>query len=69
MPFAQLAPVVRLVANLRSGKRIELIDDPTENTPTHVLFWDAGQKRWILSENRVNASPLMTAEVPASTKS
>jgi hypothetical protein len=54
VPFAQLAPAVRLVADLRAGKAVELIDDPTENTPTHVLLWDAGQKRWTLSENRLD---------------
>ncbi len=64
-PFAQLAPVVRLVADLRAGKRIELIEDPTENTPTHVLFWDGEKKRWTLSENRLGGELSMTAEVPS----
>jgi len=65
VPFARLAPVVRLVAGLRAGGRIELIDDPTESTPTHVLLWDGGQKRWILTENRLNGLVLTTAETPS----
>jgi hypothetical protein len=39
VPFAQLAPLVRVAANLRGSGSIELIDDPTERTPTHVLLW------------------------------
>jgi hypothetical protein len=66
VPFAQLAPVLRLVADLRADKRIQLIEDPTENTPTHVLLWDAEKKRWTVSENRVDGAVLMTAEVPSS---
>jgi len=68
VPFAQLAPMLRLVAALRVGGRIEPIDDPTESTPTHVLLRDAGQKRWILTENRIGleeSSVLMKAEAPA----
>ncbi len=66
VPLAQLAPLVSLAADLRAAGSIELIDDATERTPTHVLLWDAGRKRWILSENRQNGAELMAAEVPSS---
>jgi hypothetical protein len=58
LPFAQLAPMVRLAANLRAGGSVDPIDDPTESTPTHVLLWDGEKKRWILSENRSNGEPM-----------
>jgi hypothetical protein len=66
VPLAQLAPVVSLAANLRAAGGIDLIDDATERTPTHVLLWDAGRKRWILSENRINGAELLATEAPSS---
>jgi hypothetical protein len=77
VPSAQLMPIVRLAADLRAGGGVELIDDPTENTPTHVLLWDAGKngdagqkqrkqhRQWILTENRFNGSVPMRSEAPS----
>ncbi len=67
VPFSQLAPIVRLAADLRAGGRIELVDDPTESTPTYVLLWDGDQKRWMLTENRLNGVVFTTAQLPSST--
>ncbi|HME05628.1 MAG TPA: caspase family protein [Bryobacteraceae bacterium] len=64
IPFSQLAPVRHLVAGLRALGSVEIIDDPTKMTPTHVLLWDSTQKLWTLSENRFEGAVLAKSQEP-----
>lgn len=61
-PADRLSEAVRLSADLRAYRRIELVDDPTARTPTHVLVWDGVRKSWTLIENRQSGAVLLTAE-------
>jgi hypothetical protein len=65
VPFALLVDTARLAADLRAMRRIELIDDPIENTPTHVLLWNGEQKNWQLVENRQGGAVLLSAASPS----
>ncbi len=65
IPFAQLAPLKQLVAELRALGSLEIIDDPTKLTPTHVLLWDGTQKLWTLSENRFGGAILAKLQTPS----
>jgi hypothetical protein len=62
-PTARVNEAARLVARLRGDNRIELIEDPTEKTPTHVLLWNG--TRWSLKENRDNGAEMLAAEAPS----
>jgi hypothetical protein len=53
----------RLAARLRESGRVELIEDPTERTPTHVMLWNG--MSWILTENRGATGILLSAENPS----
>jgi hypothetical protein len=62
-PAARVNEGARLAARLRGDSRIELIEDPTEKTPTHVLLWNGA--RWSLKENRNNGAELPVPEAPS----
>lgn len=62
-PAARVNEGARLAAGLRADSRIELIDDPTEKTPTHVMLWNG--TRWTLTENRSNGAELPASEAPS----
>ncbi len=62
-PAVRVNEGARLAARLRGDSRIELIDDPTEKTPTHVMLWNG--TRWSLTENRANGAELLAAEAPS----
>jgi len=62
-PAARVSEMVRLVSRLRTDKRIELIEDPTEHTPTHVMLWSG--TRWSLTENIRSSAVLLASEMPS----
>ena len=62
-PAARVNEAARLAARLRADNRIELIEDPTVKTPTHVMLWSG--TRWSLKENRDNGAELLVSEAPS----
>lgn len=62
-PAARVNEGARLAARLRGDSRIELVDDPTEKTPTHVLLWNG--TRWTLRENRGVGTEMLASESPS----
>lgn len=62
-PAARVNEGARLASRLRGDSRIDLIEDPTERTPTHVMLWNG--TRWSLTENRGNGAELLSAEAPS----
>ena len=62
-PATRVNEAARMVGELRGNSRIELIEDPTEKTPTHVMLWNGA--RWTLRENRANGAELLAADSPS----
>lgn len=57
-PHAELRTVANVVRDLRKSRAVKLVEDPTEQPPTHVLTWDGVRSKWRLTENRRAASPV-----------
>jgi hypothetical protein len=62
LPFSRIAPLLKTAAELRAKPGIEAVDDPSAETPTHILLWNGTQ--WSLVENQAGHVLFSASQVP-----
>jgi hypothetical protein len=64
-PQAEINRALTLLDGSQSRVSVDWTIDPTEQTPSHVLSWDAGRAKWNWKENSADAQPVWLEKLSA----
>ncbi len=62
LPLSRLGAAMQLVADLRKIAGLVVVGDPSEATPTHILYWTG--RYWSVVDNRIRREILSASETP-----
>jgi hypothetical protein len=66
-PKEEIHKALTVLAELHARSSAAWITDPTEQTPTHILSWDADRSKWSWKDNHAGAVPVWLDRLTAET--